>query len=180
MAQALRRINSPPRTRAPKRKTGLSEEQLEELREAFNLFDTDHSGAIDSRELKAAMRALGFDVKKEQVRKMLQEIGKDPNSTVNFEEFCELMAGRMADKYSKEEIIKVFKLFDDDDTGKISFRNLKRVAQELGEGLTDEELMEMIEEADRDGDGLISQDEFYRVMRRRGDDPLDDFDSDDD
>ena len=52
------------------KKPGLSEEQIEEIREAFNLFDTDHSGSIDYRELKAAMRALGFEVKKEELKKM--------------------------------------------------------------------------------------------------------------
>ena len=57
-------------------------------------------------------------------------------------------------------------------------RNLKRVANELGENLTDEELQEMIDEADRDGDGAISQEEFYRVMRKR-ENPLDELDSDD-
>merc|ERR1711879_577467 len=81
--------------------------------------------------------------------------------------FCEMMRGRMPDKNSRAEIDKVFALFDEDQTGKISFRNLKRIAQELGENLTDEELQEMIEEADRDGDGLINPDEFYRVMRKR-------------
>jgi Ca2+-binding EF-hand superfamily protein len=50
----------------------------------------------------------------------------------------------------------------------------------LGESLSEEELQEMIEEADRDKDGQLSFDEFYRVMRKRGDNPLDDLDSDDD
>ena len=61
---------------------------------------------------------------------------------------------------------KAFKLFDNDNTGKISFKNLKRVALELGESLTNEELQEMVDEADRDGDGEIDEEEFLRVMRK--------------
>merc|ERR1719433_738727 len=163
-----------------RQRQGLDEEQIEELREAFNLFDTEHSGAIDARELKAALRALGFEVKKEDVRRMLADVGKDPSQPIDFNDFKEMMRDRMPDKNSRAEIDKVFALFDEDETGKISFRNLKRIAQELGESLTDDELQEMIEEADRDGDGLINPDEFYRVMRKRGGNPLDDWDSDDD
>merc|ERR1712127_662408 len=61
---------------------------------------------------------------------------------------------------SKEDIQKVFNLFDDDKTGYITLHNLKRVAKELGETMSDAELLEMIERADTDQDGQISIDEF--------------------
>lgn len=60
---------------------------------------------------------------------------------------------RMLQRDPKEEILKAFKLFDDDDSGRISMRNLRRVARELGENITDEELRSMIDEFDTDGDG---------------------------
>ena len=62
--------------------------------------------------------------------------------------------------------MKAFRLFDDDTTGKISLKNLKRVARELGETMNDDELQEMIDEADRDGDGEISEEEFIRIMKK--------------
>jgi centrin-1 len=92
------------------------------------------------------------------------DIDLDGSGTIDFEEFVEMMTGKMGDRDSPEEIRRVFKLFDDDETGKISFRNLKRVARELGENMTDEELQEMINKADLDGDGEVNEEEFLRIM----------------
>ena len=70
----------------------------------------------------------------------------------------------MAQRDPLEEIRKAFSLFDDDHTGKISIKNLRRVARELGEGMTDEELQAMIDEFDTDHDGQISEQEFIAIM----------------
>merc|ERR1712144_11416 len=147
--------------RGAKKKPGqLTDDQLDEIREAFSLFDSDASDQIDVRELKAAMRALGFEVKNEELKKMVQDVDNDGNGTIEFSEFLQMMTGKMGEKDTREDIEKVFKLFDDDNTNKISFRNLARVAEELGENIDDEELQDMINQADRDGDGEINIDEF--------------------
>lgn len=71
-----------------------------------------------------------------------------------------MMTARMSDKDTRADIEKVFRLFDEDKSGKISFNNLKRVAKELGENMSDEDLMEMIDRADTDGDHAVNFEEF--------------------
>ncbi|XP_016058726.1 PREDICTED: centrin-4 [Miniopterus natalensis] len=147
-------------------KIELNETQKQEIKEAFDLFDIDGSGTIDVKELKIAMRALGFEPKKEEVKKLIAEIDKEGTGTISFEDFFAIMSLKMSEKDEKEELLKAFKLFDDDDTGSITLNNIKRVAKELGENLTDDELQEMLDEADRDGDGEINEGEFLRMMQK--------------
>jgi len=94
------------------------------------------------------------------------EIDDDGSGTIGYEEFLKMMTHKILNRDPKDEILKAFRLFDDDETGKISFKNLKRVAKELGERMTDEELQEMIDEADRDGDGEVNEEEFLRIMKK--------------
>ncbi|XP_006881188.1 PREDICTED: centrin-4-like [Elephantulus edwardii] len=144
----------------------LNETQKQDIKEAFDLFDVDGSGTIDVKELKIAMRALGFEPKKDEIKKMIAEIDKKGIGTIAFDDFLAIMTVKMSEKDENQEILKAFKLFDDDDTGTITLSNIKRVAKELGENLTDEELQEMLDEADRDGDGAINEEEFLRIMKK--------------
>ena len=75
------------------------------------------------------------------------------------------MTVKMSEKCEKE-LWKAFTLFDDDDTGSISLNNIKRVAKELGEDLTEEEFQEMLDEADHDGDGEIKEEDFLKMMQK--------------
>ena len=83
--------------RAPKsyERPGLSEEEIEEIREAFNLFDTDGSGTIDPKELKAAMQSLGFEAKNQTIYQMIGDIDKDGSGSIDFEEFLDMMTAKM-------------------------------------------------------------------------------------
>ena len=67
---------------------------------------------------------------------MIGDIDKDGSGSIDFEEFLDMMTAKMSDKDTREDIQKVFNLFDDDQTGHISLRNLKRVAKELGETMS--------------------------------------------
>lgn len=144
----------------------LSEEQKQEIKEAFDLFDTNKTGTIDYHELKVAMRALGFDVKKPEVVELMNEYDREGTGSIEYADFLDIMTTKIRNRDPVEEIVKAFKLFDEDNTGKISLRNLKRVARELGENLSDDELQAMIDEFDKDQDGEISEQEFLNIMKQ--------------
>ena len=124
---------------------GLTEDEVEEIKEAFDLFDTDGSGSIDPKELKAAMQSLGFEAKNQTIFQMISDLDANNSGAIDFEEFLDMMTARMSDKDTREDINKVFRLFDDDNTGQITLKNLRRVARELGETMTEEELQEMVD-----------------------------------
>ena len=122
----------------------LTEEQRQEIKEAFDLFDTDGSGKIDAKELKVAMKALGFETKKEDIRQIIADVDKEETGQIDYKDFTDIMVMKMQQRDPVEEMKKAFKLFLDDDSDRISLRHLKKVARELGETMTDEELQEMI------------------------------------
>jgi len=144
----------------------MTDEMKKEIEAAFNVFDQENTGKMDIKELKVAMRALGFEPRKDEIKKMLTLVDADKTGEITREQFVDMMASRLIEKDARDEIAKAFRLFDDDETGKITFQNLKRVAKELGETITDEELRDMIHEADLDGDGQVNEEEFYRIMKK--------------
>ena len=146
---------------------GLSEDEIIEIKEAFDLFDTDGGGTIDPAELKTAMTSLGFEAKNQTIYQMIADLDENKDGSIDFDEFLEMMTAKLGDKNSKEDIQKVFRLFDDDRTNFITITNLRRVARELGETMDDTELQEMIERADTTGDGKVTFDDFFGIMTKK-------------
>jgi len=122
------------------------------------------SGCITTKELGTVMRSLGQNPTEAELQDMINEVDADGNGTIDFPEFLNLMARKMKDTDSEEELKEAFRVFDKDQNGFISAAELRHVMTNLGEKLTDEEVDEMIREADVDGDGQINYEEFVKVM----------------
>ena len=145
----------------------LTEDQIAEIKEAFSLFDKDGDGTITIKELEIVMRSLGQKPTESELQDMVNEVDADGNGIIDFSEFCGLMARRMKDDDTKEELLEAFKVFDRDGSGTISSEELRHVMTNLGEKLTEKEVDEMLKEADVNGDGEIDFDEFLKMMQSK-------------
>ena len=150
----------------------ISEEQLEQCREIFNLYDKDKDGTIDSRELGDIMRSLGTYPSYEEINEMLKEVDTDNSGKIDFEEFLELFNKKINELDTEEDYIEAFKTFDKDNSGLITAKNLVHVMASLGERITEEEAEEMIKNADTDGDGTINFKEFCDIITKPAKDNL--------
>jgi centrin-1 len=104
----------------------LTEDEIEEIREAFALFDTDSSGVIDPKELKAAMQSLGFEQKNPTIYAMIADLDTHENAGgINFEKFLDSITDKLGNKETREGISRIFALFDDDNYEELP-KNLAR------------------------------------------------------
>ncbi|KAE9445816.1 hypothetical protein C3L33_22294, partial [Rhododendron williamsianum] len=128
----------------------LNEEQIVEFQEAFSLFDKDGDGCITVEELATVIRSLDQNPTEEELEDMITEVDADGNGTIEFKEFLNLMANKIKETDAEEELKEAFKL--------------RHVMINLGEKLSDEEVEQMIKEADLDGDGQVNFEEFVKMM----------------
>jgi len=142
----------------------LTEEQSAEFKEAFSLFDKQSNGTITTKELGTVMRTLGQNPSPEEIEGFVKEVDSAGKGTLDFAKFLSVMAKNFKDVESEEDLVDAFKVFDRDGNGFISASELRHVMANLGEKLTDEEVDEMIREADTDGDGQINYEEFVKMM----------------
>lgn len=138
----------------------LTEEFIDEFREAFSLFDFDGDGLVSISRLGTMMRSLGQNPTEAELQDMIAEVASDGDmdTEIDFPEFLALMVRKMRDTDTEEELI--------DGKGFIAVDELRHCMSNLGERLSDEEIAEMIREADLDGDGL-NYEKFITMMMAR-------------
>ncbi|KAK8478159.1 hypothetical protein V6N11_069334 [Hibiscus sabdariffa] len=142
----------------------MSEKLIAEFQEAFCLFDKDGDGCITMEELAIAVKSLDQNPTEEELQNMIDEVDTDGNGAIKFGEFLNLMARKMKETEAEDDLREAFRVFDKDQDGYISPHELRLVMNNIGEKVTDEELEQMIREADLDGDGQVNYDEFFRMM----------------
>ena len=146
----------------------LTEEQIEDFKGVFEMFDADGDKSISVKELSTIMRSLGQNPTEEEVKQMIAEADKDKSGNIEFPEFCDLMAKRINQTEQDEELMEVFKLFDKNGDGFIDAHDLKKVFVELGhDKITEEDCRLLVKLHDSDKDGTLSFDEFvYTLMSK--------------
>ena len=145
-------------------KNELTEEQKREIKEAFSSFE---DSGILPEELKSAMYALGFDQKNQEIQKIFDKM-EGQKGPLNYNQFLDVMLDNEEEKDPQNELLKAFKVLCEEGTEKITFKSLSKICGDLGEKINEEELQEMINEADKDQDDEVGEEDFFKMMQKTG------------
>mmetsp|Transcript_24217 Transcript_24217/g.48164 ORF Transcript_24217/g.48164 Transcript_24217/m.48164 type:complete len:160 (-) Transcript_24217:76-555(-) len=142
----------------------ITEEQIEEFKDAFSLFDRDGDGTITTAELGTVMRSLGQSVTESDLKDMISEVDADNSGALDFAEFLTMMVRKIRGVDVEKEIASAFRSFDQDGSGTIDAPELEKILRDIDEKLTPEDIQNMMAEADVDGDGQINYTEFANML----------------
>ncbi|KAG6520587.1 probable calcium-binding protein CML10 [Zingiber officinale] len=151
--------SSPPSPSTPS--SSSSSSASGDLERVFNKFDSNGDGKISSEELAAVLSNLGHPPSEEELRRMMVEADSDGDGFISLEEFVEINAPPAS---IDEDLRLAFAVFDLDRNGVISADELSQVLIGIGEGASVAQCRRMIQGVDRDGDGLVSFEEFKAMM----------------
>eukprot|EP01055_Gregarina_sp_Pseudo9_P002822 Gregarina_sp_Pseudo_9__2821@NODE_3054_length_771_cov_19_698087_g2785_i0_p1_GENE_NODE_3054_length_771_cov_19_698087_g2785_i0NODE_3054_length_771_cov_19_698087_g2785_i0_p1_ORF_typecomplete_len156_score14_97EFhand_8/PF13833_6/0_88EFhand_8/PF13833_6/34EFhand_8/PF13833_6/1_3EFhand_8/PF13833_6/6_6e13EFhand_7/PF13499_6/1_2e12EFhand_11/PF08976_11/0_32EFhand_11/PF08976_11/0_00068EFhand_6/PF13405_6/0_0048EFhand_6/PF13405_6/1_4e03EFhand_6/PF13405_6/2_1e03EFhand_6/PF13405_6/0_21EFhand_1/PF00036_32/3e02EFhan len=142
----------------------INDEAKKDIVSIFRLFDPQREGFITLQEVGIALRALDLNVTREELSRfgLASERMHKRAGLVSEGDFMKLAASKMALRKPEDSIRRAFELFENG--GQITFEDIQRKSIEVGETLTDEEIREMINEADTDGDGIVTESDFIRLM----------------
>jgi len=144
----------------------LSEEEIAEFREIFNLVDRDGGGEITKDELGELMDTLGIDASPEEIDAMISEIDQDGSGSIDFEEFVAVMSRKLNATYTSDQVKTAFKVFEGEcPQGFVKAENLVRVLTTYGiEKLSEEQAQDLVNQLEVDSNGLINYSVYVDMM----------------
>mmetsp|Transcript_118487 Transcript_118487/g.342614 ORF Transcript_118487/g.342614 Transcript_118487/m.342614 type:complete len:218 (-) Transcript_118487:164-817(-) len=135
----------------------VSTAEVLDMKKAFDMIDEDGSGFIDAEELQGAAVALGIPME-ENIAVLLGP------AKIDFNEFFKRLTAKLSPEDKVEDIMGIFELFDNDSTGTISFDNLQNVARIIGAKETPQQIQDMLNTLDTDGDNELDPIDFYTCL----------------
>uniref|UniRef100_A0ACD5TA19 Uncharacterized protein n=1 Tax=Avena sativa TaxID=4498 RepID=A0ACD5TA19_AVESA len=146
----------------------LSQEQADECKEIFDLFDGDEDGRIAAGELVTALRSLGQNVDEAEARGFLADAGAAEGATsIDLATFLAVAARKANAGVSAKGLAECLDAFDDDGSGVIPSEQLRQVMVTLGDRLTEEEADELVRKAYPRGEGRVLCKEFVKVLMNK-------------
>ncbi|BFZ07237.1 hypothetical protein BsWGS_10276 [Bradybaena similaris] len=144
----------------------IPEKQMQELTDAFRIFDKNKDGSISCDELGEVLRSMGQNPTKADLNVMINEMDPNENGRIEFKEFVDAMCkiGINTREQEADKLRDAFRVFDSNGDGFIFANELRHAMTSMGEPLTDEEVDKMMDEADINGDGKVNYEEFVRMM----------------
>ena len=147
---------------------GLLPEELEELKLSFAIFDKDGNGNISKQELKDILSSLKISDTKGTLDKIMDDIDKNKSNTIDADEFAEMFTCKLPEVEDRKTLGEIYDyMCDFANVDSINLDALKTLNDEFAVGLTDEEMQLMIEKADTNKDGVVSNDEYYTIITKK-------------
>ena len=145
----------------------LSEEEICELREAFNIFDVNSEGTIDKDKLILLLFSLKQYPTKEELEETMKSLGLDKLDQINFDQFLKIIGKRVNTKKIDEDVYfrNLFDSMDRNKNGMISIHEIRYIILHSNEDISEKELELLMNNVDSDNDGLISFEEFLSFMK---------------
>ncbi|KRZ14651.1 Calmodulin [Trichinella zimbabwensis] len=139
------------------------EETLAQCEEAFRGLDANGDGVVTAEDFSIKMLRLGIPHSVDELLHAVREIAGDGTEEVDFDALFPLMTCEVESDEERMELKETFKIFDRDGDGYITVEELKNVLDDLGDPVSDEEVLAILTSTDNDKDGLISFEDFQDV-----------------
>ncbi|XP_026168047.1 calmodulin-like protein 4 [Mastacembelus armatus] len=144
----------------------LTQDQIQEFRECFCLYDRQRKGKIEAQDLITVMRCLGSNPTPSEVQRHLLSHNIGRSGELDFSTFLSIMHQQLLQEAPEKEILDAMRMADKEQKGFILASELRAKLTGLGEKLSDQEVDELLKEAGVGLDGLVHCEQFAKAVAR--------------